>query len=254
MTLITKRPANWKRGDPERVVVPNATNLKLVNTKKKKQTKKNVPTKSFTQAFNKLLPSKEIKYEHLYLTKHTNGVLSALIMATPLDVIVAGPQMNQRLGANIRTSWLHVNGTYQNNDTAKTRFLRMMVIREINAGGLNTTTFANYYMNSTGYTEAAPVGSQRDGRYYINRERFRIYYDHTYKIPIESQGALTINKKIRVPSITQYPLADPTSTLPTKGRLYFITNLFEGDNSPVATTVVESLSLRMFFKDYRKII
>lgn len=164
-----------------------------------------------------------------------------------LDSIIQGTQLNQRLQNAIFISYVHIDGSIQSNDT-KTKFLRMMVVREINFGGVNTTTYSDLY-KTTGNTVRAPNGTQLDGKWPLNRDLVYPLYDKTFKIKPETEGAVDLKRKIKIFKKVKYPIIDPSENNPVHGRLLLICNLYDADNAPNAVTTIMSYSLRVFFKD-----
>lgn len=228
----------------------NAQNVVYKRRKPRKYRKKAQPSKSFQLAFHKLAPSKEIRF-NLSEAMDTGSVIANRTVASYLDNIAQGSQLNQRLGSNIHVSWLHVRGTIQSDSTVKAKALRIMVLREVNLGGIDTSTYAGLW-KGLGTSVYAPTGTQTDINWPVNREKAYVLYDKTHIIKPEYEGITYVNKKVRLNKLVKYSPADPTDVSPYHGHLLFLACLADCDNSTSATKVMFNCSLRVFFKDYHK--
>jgi len=232
----------------------NSKNITYKKPKSKKNAKKAKVGKSFKLAYYKMLPTKEIRFKHALTTSATD-TMAARMIATRIDNIVQGTQLDQRIGNKIYYGWLHVRGCIQNNSTTRTKFLRMIVLKERNYGSLNLTTYADLYDVENGFTtDQAPTGIQTDAAVQINRDKYIPLYDKVIKIKIESEDNVFINRKIRIGKTVTYPQASSSSNDTIHGRLYFITDLFDGDNATAGTTVITNFGCRGFFKDYKNAV
>lgn len=231
----------------------NVASANIVYKRKKtaKNRKKAKVAPSFRMAFNKLAPSKEKRFD-MNDTLFTNGLVSDRTRWIYLDQIAQGTQANQRLGSNIHVSYIHVKGMIQNNSVAKTKTLRLMILKEVNLGGLNTSTFAALW-KGVGTTWYAPAGTADDVRWPLNKELVRTIYDRTYKITPEVEGVTKINVKRRINRIVRYTTNDSAKSDPYEGRLILLACLSDCDNVTTATTAIFSAGVRVFFKDYNKV-
>lgn len=248
MSLVQYKPRTVALVQPKK---GNTSSTNLVYKNKKRQNKKKaVVARSFRTAYNKMRPSKEQRF--VVLANMKTDLLADWVKAYNLDVIGQGSQSNDRIGNNVHLSYIHMRGTIQNNSVVKAKFIRMMIVADTNNDGvvINTGTFANLYKDYL-WTVRAPTGGETDGRYVINTELCKVYYDHTWKIPMESEGIVSIRKNFRINRKLLYSTNSAVTT-PQNGRLYLILNLFDGDSAPVATLVDTNFMIRIFFKDGNK--
>lgn len=239
------------RGRPPKKTFASAyksANLVSKYVKKKKPNKKNVVAKSFAQAYYKMLPNKEIRFNLEDLAMFTNGTIADRSTYYFLDAIAQGTQNNQRQQSAVHMSYIHIRGTLQNNSNVKTKFVRMMIVRERNNGDFVSATMANL-LRGTGTAILAPTGVQTDGKVTINRDSYIPIYDKIYKVPIESEGAVVVKENIRINKRILYPRNNAAAFSPIHGQLVFIALLFDGDNTTTASTVTMGLEARVFFKD-----
>lgn len=218
-------------------------------TKSKPKAKANAK-KDFIKMYHKLQPSKELIFAHSDGGAETNTFANA-VHVTRLDDCIQGTALNERMRSAIHMSYLHVRGGCVKNNTTKARGIRMLVIRERNHNKLNTTTFADLFQIVNGYTTTAPSQFDADGAMRVNKEQYITLFDKVFSIPIESEGSLVVNEKIRLNQLQYYTRNAGTNTA-TRGQIYFITCLFEPDNTKTATTSPIEFALRVFFKDYNK--
>lgn len=228
-----------------------STNVVYKRKKPRKYRKKVVVAKSFRQAFNKLAPSKEIRYE-ISPDLDTLTSVATRTSGVYLDTIVQGTQLNQRLQSNIHISYVHIHGTLQSNSTVKAKALRMMVFREVNNGGVNPATYANLWKGPGSSTTYAPTGTSSDIRWPLNRQLVQPIYDKTHVIKPEHDGITKLFYKIRLNKIVRYEVNDGTDGTPYHGRLLCVFALADCDDTPVGTTAKLSCGFRVFFKDYHK--
>lgn len=227
------------------------TSANLVYKPKRRQNRrKAVVAAPFRQAFYRMAPSKEIRKDIEDYTMNTSTSVATRTEHEVLDNIAQGPQLNQRIGANVHASWLHIKGTVQSNSSVKSKALRVMVFREINLNGVNTTTFGAIW-KGVGSATYAPTGTQSDMHHPLNQDLVYPIYDKTHIIKPEYEGILNINKKIRINRVIKYS-PNTTASLPNHGRLILLYCLADCDNLTSATTVILSVSARLFFKDYNK--
>ncbi len=218
---------------------------------KRRNKRKYKVAKSFRQAYNKMLPSKEIKFLFQDATMNTNSLANATHIQD-LTTIVQGTQMNQRLGSNIHVSYVHFKGSIASNSTVKYKSLRLLLIREINHGKLNTTTFADLLTLSNGYGNIAPSQIQSDGADRVNREQYSVYFDKRYKVPLESEGVRYINERVRISKVVPYAFAEATSSDTIRGHFYLIALLYDNDTATSTTTCPFLLNVTTYFKDFHK--
>lgn len=240
------RVTTSRRGDGQ----GNSRNTVTVPTRRKARKTKKIPAKSFKQAYNAMLPSKFIKFDLTDISMSSDTVVNAM-QYVQLDNIGQGSQLNQRLQNAVYMSYLHIRGSIQSNSATKTKQIRVMVVQEVNQGDLNTTTFANLYINN-GATAVAPNGTQRDGSLNINRDFYHVIYDKRIKVQPEVYGSVILNHNIRIGRRIFYPINDSTSTIPKGGLTYLLFNLYDADNATSATTVILAGQANVYFKDYRK--
>lgn len=206
--------------------------------------------KSYRLAFHKMAPSKEIRKDLDDYSMNTSTSVATRTEYELLDNIAQGSQLNQRLGANVHISWLHLKGTLQSNSSVKSKALRVMVFREVNLNGVDITTFAGLW-KGVGTTTYAPTGTQTDIQHQLNRDLVYPIYDKTHVLKPEYEGIFTFNKKIRINKVTKYS-PNLGGTTPVHGRLILLYCLADCDNLASATTCVLASSARIFFKDYNK--
>ena len=113
-------------------------------TNKKKNTKQ-VVASSFKQAYQALQPSKELRLDFNDIAMDTATSMASRSHATYLDTIAQGTQMNQRLGCQIHMSYLHARISVANNSTVKTKAFRVLLLREVNYGGLPIGSLTNLF-------------------------------------------------------------------------------------------------------------
>lgn len=226
----------------------NSTNL--VRKPQPKRKAKYGVSKSFRTAFNKMLPSKELRKDFTDIALFTNGTVADRTHYVYLDNIAQGTQYNQRIRNTVHVSWLHLNGTVQNDSTTKVKHIRFVVIKERNQGHFSSAM--TDLLHSTGTSSSAPSGYQGDGQLNINRDQYIIIYDRRRVVPIESEGALTIKEKIKINRLVMYPQNNSASSTPVDGHLILIVMVYDADNVPTATTVKMAILGRVFYKDYNK--
>lgn len=229
----------------------NSTNITYKKQPNRKNKKKAVVSKSYKQAYYKMLPSKENRENATQLGMTTTGIANFMKLKE-LSNIAQGTQNNQRMRNQIHISYLQLRGTIST-DSNEAKFLRVMIVRPkaVSPNVADLATFNNFYLNAS-YAGSAPTGLQVDGRHRINTELYEVYYDHKYNIPPTTQGALNVSKNVRINQIFDYGYANAASVTPLNGSLYIVLNLFEVDNT--ANTIVSTVSLetRLFFKDYNR--
>lgn len=225
----------------------NSTNLVTKDAKKKATTKTSVAS-SFQKAYNKMLPVKVIR--STFNVAMNTATFEKTIVSQFIAAVAGGVQTNQRLGNSIYISAVKLKGVIQNNSVTKLRYLRVMIISEQNSGHLQPG-FSDFYLDQS-FASNTPDGTASDGIYPVNREQYITHYDHTYKILPEVQGGVTIDSNIKIGKVIYFPQADAASVNPTRGRIYLICNLMEGDNATVSTVTDVEIGCRLFFKDYRK--
>jgi len=225
-----------------------ARSVNLVPSKKKKKGNKMTVAKSYRQAYNYLQPSKEIKKIVDDYNLKTNGTVAQGTEHEVLDIIAQGTQLNQRLGASIYLSYLHLDLTLQSNSTVKSKAVRMMVFREINNGQLNTTTFDGLF-RGTGTASYPPNMTQRDLQFPLNRDLVQPIYDKKIVVKPEYEGITVIKRKIKLGKYARYPSLDSTATGVVHGRVFFLLLLADCDNTASATECVLAGCARVFFKD-----
>lgn len=228
----------------------NATNVTYKKKKKAKDKKKPVVSKSFKQAYHQLTPSKEIRYEFNEAMDTATSVASRVAW-TVLDNVTQGTQLNQRLQSNIHLSYVHLSATLQANTNIKSKMVRIMLLREVNNGDINTTTFASLWKGTGSVSVYAPTGTSSDMRWPVNREIAQPIFDKTRMLHTEHDGILKLNYKIRVNKIVRYPV-NTTSSAPYHGRLILLLCLADCDNTTTSSTVDLSAGVRVFFKDFYK--
>lgn len=234
-----------------RSTAKSSTNLVYKKPYNKKNKKKAKVAQSYRIAFNKLTPSKEVRKEFANHTLETQTSVASRTAFLILDQISQGALLNERLQSNIHMSYVHVHGTLQSNSTTKSKAFRLMLVREVNNGGIVTGTFANMWKGS-GTTTYAPTGTQDDVQWPVNREIAHRVFDKTYIIKPEHDGITKINHKIRINKVCKYCPNDSTSVQPYHGRLFLIGFYADCDNNPSATTAILNCGVRVFFKDYYK--
>jgi len=233
---------------PSKSKKSNARSVNLVPSKKKKKGNKLTVAKSYKQAYNYMQPSKEIKKITDDYTLVTNGTMAQGTEHEVLDVIAQGTQLNQRLGASIYLSYLHLDLTLQSNSTTKAKAVRMMVFREINNGGVDTSTFADLF-RGPGTAVYAPNHTQRDLQFPLNKDLVQPIYDKKIVVKPEYEGITVIKRKIKLGKYARYPSLDSSTVGVVHGRLIFLLLLADCDNTPSATQCVLAGGLRIFFKD-----
>lgn len=219
---------------------------------KKGYRKKAQVGKSFRIAYNKMQPSKEIRFEVSDGGMNTSTSVASRTQAVLLDNITQGTQLNHRLQSNIHISYVQLRGTIQSNSTAKAKAMRVMIFREINNGGVNTSTYADLWKGPGSGTTYAPTGTASDIAWPLNRELVQPLYDKTYVIKPEYEGLTYFRKSVRVNKLVKYPVNDATDNTPYHGRLLLLYCLSDCDSTTSATTVILTSSARVFFKDYHK--
>jgi len=230
----------------------NSKNIVRGNKKKKKKGAYQV-SKSFKQAFFKMLPTK-VKRDNLSdLTMNTATSMASRTQDVQLSDITKNTTESliyNRTGTEVYIVGVRVNGTIQSNETAKTKFVRIMILRNnnMNADTLNTTDFHNLYLDED-YSESAPNGTQRDGRLHINTDVVKVYSDRTFVIKAENQDAVPFDYWVPIRWTSRYAIDATSGTDPKNGRIYAISNLYEGDNETTATTVIFSCQTTLYFKD-----
>ncbi len=234
---------------PESATVTRSANLVYPNKRKKKG--KPAVASSFKEAYHRLAPSKEIRYNLINATMEPLTSMATRTGSIYVDNIAQGPQMNQRLQNSVFASYIHINGTVQHNSALKARMLRLMLVREINNSGISTTTYAGLYKN-IGTAALAPTGNQSDMQWPINRELAYVIFDKKFKLLPEERGILNVNIKHRVGKIYKYTPDDGVDSTPYHGRTLLIANVADCDGNPTATTSVLNLGIRIFFKDHTK--
>lgn len=204
----------------------------------------------FRQAYYKMEPSKEKRFSFDDVAMLTNGVIAQRTEYQQIDQISQGSLANQRLGSQAHISYVHLRGTALNSSLNNTKALRIMLFREVNNGGFDTTTM-NYLFKSVSTTTAAPSGKQDDLMWGLNREMVQPIFDRTITIPPKDQGAKKIALKIRVNKLVRYQPMNSSATSPFHGRLFLLVCLAALNNVPDADTVTFSAGTRTFFKDGR---
>lgn len=246
LTITGTRPLNLGGASTNATVKGgNLVSVPTAKAKKNKKTK-DVVTRSFKTAYNKQLPTKEIRFDDVNLTMSTSGVFLA---SEVLSNISNNTQSNQRIGDKIYVAYLHIKGTIANNDT-KYKTARVMVVKERTYESLGTGTpvpCTNIYKQA-GTATHTPSGTQMDMRYPLNKELCSRIYDKVYKVPPETQGCVILDLKIPVRRYINYR-RNQTGGTTTDGRLLFLLNLADIDNSPTVTTVIYTAMMRVFFKD-----
>lgn len=220
----------------------------ITKRKFKKKNVKTVVAPSFRQAYKLMQPPKEIRYDYYDLNMDSATSMATRSQVLAIDNIAQGTQVNQRLGSSVRTSWLHIKMSMANNSTVKSKALRVMVVREVNNGGLNTGTLANLF-KSVGTATHTPNGSQTDLKWPLNRDLVYPKYDRVFKLPVEAESFFRRYLKIPLRSTFRYSPTNSAATTPVHGRTYIIVLLADLDNLPTATICVFDSCVRLFFKD-----
>lgn len=205
-------------------------------------------TKSFKNAYNLLLPKKELRTE-LQKSLDTSAVPNNVVGASAVGII-QGTQLNQRLQSGIHVSYLHWRGTAQSNSTVKTKYLRFIVLKQANSNGtlLDVINYSNMLTGPT-FGTAALSGIQKDIQYQIDREAYRVFLDKVISIRPEHDGNIYFNWKVKINTDIHYPRAAPLSTTPENGNLFCICLLADGDSLPSGTIIDLDSEIRTFFKD-----
>lgn len=250
-SLIRQNQRAESAGPSVAAAAGTSTNIYYVKPKRKVNRKVLKVDRSFKQAFHKLQPTKEIRFDVTDLVMDTATSVATRTKHAILDNIAQGTQLNQRLGSNIHMSYVHLKGTIQSNSTAKAKAMRIMIFKEVNNQGVNTTTYANLW-KGTGTITYAPLGLQSDTQWPLNRELVHPIYDRTFQVRPEYNGITRINIKKRINRIVKYQPNNSGATSPYHGRIFLLCCLADCDNSTSATTVILTLGVRVFFKDYFK--
>lgn len=226
-----------------------SVNLVYKPKKSKKDVKKAHVGQSYRIAFNKMAPSKERRFDFIQQNMFTNGVLANRTKFLRLDAIPQGTSMNDRLGANIHISYVHVNLTLGNSST-KTKYIRLILFREVNFGSFITGTM-QFLFKGTGTATTSPEGDSTDLVRPLNKQLVYSIYDTRIKVPPKTEGARYIQRKIRVNKVQKYTPTDETTTTPWLGQFYLLALLSDIDNATEAPQVQLEGLARVFFKDHK---
>lgn len=253
MTPSMARTIAVQKATAPKVTPYRSANIVYKTTRKNKRKygKRPVVAKPYRQAYNMLQPSKEKRFDFTDLAMFTNGTLSARTEYLQLDNISQDTDANSRLGSQIHMSYVHLKGTLTSNELNKTKALRFLIFREVNLGGFDPATM-NYLFKGVGGLSYAPIGTQQDQIWPLNRELVQPIFDKRVVIPPENYSLKFINYKIRINKKVRYSPMVSTATSPYHGRLFLVVLLSDCDNTTTATTVALSLGVRIFFKDGRK--
>lgn len=245
MVRVVRATGGGTRGTASR-----STNLVSRPRYKRKNKRKVTVAKSFRQAYNKMQPSKEVKYLFQNATMSTSSLANA-VMSQDLTSLIQGTQLNQRLGPSIHLSYVHLKGSIASNSTVKYKSLRLIIIREYNNQHL-TAAWADLLTNAGAYTNIAPTQIQSDGADRINREQYQVFFDKRYKVPLESEGVRYINERVRINRVVPYELANGANNVTVRGRFLCIAMLYDNDTTTSVTTCPFLLNIVSFFKDHNK--
>lgn len=213
-----------------------------------KRRNKAVVAKPFRLAYHTMQPSKEKRFTWEDVGMFTSGTLSQRTEYEQIDAISQGALANQRLGSKLHISYVHIKGTALNSSLNTTKGLRIMLFREINNGGFDTTTF-NFLFKSVGTTTSPPGGTQTDLMWTLNREMVQPIFDKTVIVPPKEDGAKRLSYKIRVNKLVKYQPMNSGSASPFHGRLFLVVCMANLNNTTDADTVTFSAGVRVFFKD-----
>ena len=239
---------NWI--EPSKPKAPaRSTNIVMKRKKSRKNTKKKAVAPSFKQAWHMMQPSKEIRFDSNDTGMNTQTSIGSRTHHQVLDNIAKGTALNQRLGSTVHASYVHFKFTVANNSTVKSKAFRVLVVREVNKGGLDTSTMDDLF-SKTGTGFHTPNGTQADIKWPVNRNKLYVHYDKTFKIQPESENFLKKYLKIRLNSNYRYA-PNSTDSTPYHGYTYLIVLLSDLDNTTTTTTCVFDSSIRVFFKDGR---
>lgn len=257
MPFISYRKSDWKRGDPEtlrpvRSAVPSSgRNIVPARRRKKKVNYK--ATKSFKMAYNKLLPSKERRYNWTD-TSLTTATLAAANTVKVINDYAKGTQSDERIRSAVHSSYVQLRGSIVSDSTTRYKMMRLMCVQDRNGVGtvLNTTTFADLFQDES-YADAAMDTTQKMARYNINRNKYKVFFSKVLQLPPEIYGNYRIYENFKVNAVDWFLPSDDAATIPTSGRRYLIAILFHADNSVGdAINVTFSCQARVFFKDYNR--
>lgn len=233
----------------KRMPSKSALRSKNLVTKKKAYKKKPLAvSKSFKQAYSKLQPRKEIRYDLSDISLHTNAGIANSSVLKELTNIAQGTQTNQRSLNKIYLEGVRWSGTVQSNSAGKTKYLRFIVFQERNHGHFNQATMSDLFLNAS-FADTAPTTLQDTLRSPVNKEQYIVYSNRVVKLPMESEGNVYFNRYIKIGKRIYWPQAGSAGAVTTGGYVFCLALLCEGDNAPSATTIVLSTLVRTFFKD-----
>lgn len=220
------------------------THKRLIKKKTKQKAKL---VKAIKKVVHKAKPKRE---ERFYVDKvSATSTLAGALGSTVISNIAQGDQYNQRDGRKIYMSGVRVSLVVQSDSTVKTKFLRVMIVRNKaqNTNVLNTTTYANLLQDEN-FTDLAPTQTGFDATYPLNTSLLQIYLDKTYRILPEYNGAININRYVPIKKVFDYGSLGSGNT-PTNGELMLVLMLCEGDNVTTTTTVNIRGMARVHYKD-----
>lgn len=225
----------------------------IITTNKRKGVKKNKGyevSKSFAKAYWKMQPTKFYRDNITDITMDTFTSMATRMQSSQLNDISKGQDVGDRIGSSIYITGVKIKGTIQSNSANKTKFIRIMIVRNnnCNADTLDTTAYHNLYQNES-FAEVAPSGVQTDGRLNVNRDVVHCYSSKIFKIKSEAQDAVQFNYWVPIKWTTNYAYDSTVGSNPLNGRIYLVVNLFDGDNNSTSTTVIFSCQATLYFKD-----
>lgn len=214
---------------------------------KKKPAQKKALNKAIKKVVNKAKPKREKRF---FFNKflNTSTVTDSFVYNT-VSNIEQGDALNQRDGKKAYMSGLRLSLATQSDSTAKTKYMRVMVVQNRQAQGatLNLTTFGNLLRNET-FVDLAPTQTSADATYPLNTSVLRVMFDRVYRILPEYQGSSFINRYIPIKKTLNYDGVGG-GNVPTNGEIYVIIHLCEGDDITTTTTVKTRGMIRAFYKD-----
>lgn len=215
--------------------------------KSKKSVKKATLNKQIKKVVFKAKPRKEERF-------YSDRSLSTDTLANSFESIIIsnvaqGDAFNQRIGKKIYVSGVRLSLLFQNNSAAKTKFVRVMLLREKSSQGttLNTSTWANLYRDEN-FADIAPAMNSRDVTYPLNTGMLQIFFDRVFKIQMEAESAFYLNRFIPIKRTLSYD-ADGSGNVPTNGEILVVAHLCDGDDSTTTASVKMRAMYRLHYKD-----
>lgn len=215
--------------------------------RKRRTAKKQSLNKAVKKVVFKAKPKRE---ERFYLDKDfSTSVLANSFQNHTISNVAQGDQFNQRSGKRIYVSGVRATLAIQNNSTVKAKFLRLMLLRGKDARGttLDLTTWTNLYRDEN-FVDTTARADGVDVTYPLNTGLVQVLFDHVYKIPIESEGTMYINRFIPIKRYLTYDSLG-TGNIPTTGQYHLIAHICDGDDVTTATVVKARGMYRLHFKD-----